>query len=120
MSNASALIGQMIMVWFPEHSAPEKPGPKFRPALVLEHSESKIRIAYCTSKHHDIRRRGEVILKDGEVENLKGDTKLCLGKTSWIPIRADFFSRNDKAFTVLGKFPATRGSDLVQAMEEVI
>ena len=36
MIELSAPIGAIVRVWFPESEAVMQPGPKFRPALVLD------------------------------------------------------------------------------------
>lgn len=123
MSNLSALVGAILFAWLPKDEAPHRPGPKFRPVLVIDADPiaERLCLAYGTSQHTGRNARGEITFRRGEISGLNKDTKFCLGKTKWVPARAEYLSRTGSIgdIVVLGVIPKKRSRDLLVRLEEV-
>lgn len=123
MSNLSALVGAIIFAWMPQDENPNRPGPKFRPVLVIDADiESKrILVAYGTSQDVWRNNKGEITFTTHEVPGLTKDTKFCLAKAKWIDLSPEYLSKslNSTKFTVLGMFPRRRSHELQVRLEEV-
>lgn len=123
MSNLSALVGAVLFAWLPEDENPHRPGPKFRPVLVIDADpvSKRLRVAYGTSQRVGTNGKGEITFRQNEMEGLSKDTKFCLGKSKWIPLSAEYLSQTRSAdkLTVLGLTPPLRRRELLQRMEEV-
>lgn len=123
MSNLSALVGAILFAWFPEDENPHKPGPKFRPVLVVDvdPDQRRLCVAYGTSQHTDQNRIGEITFGQNEIEGLNRDTKFCLGKQKWIPMTNAYLSKTPSIskLAVLGFIPKRRTDDLILRIEEI-
>ena len=96
MCEISAPVGAIVRVWFPESESVLVPGPKFRPALVLEVNERpdgrrEVLVAYGTSQNTHCYARGEFIVTGGEQHDLDSDTKFRLQRRVWLPLTSDYF-----------------------------
>lgn len=122
MSNLSALVGAVVSCWFPQHDAPSKPGPKFRPVLVAGYDPraKRVLVAYGTSQRTHQNHRGEITFTPSEIHGLSKDTKFCLSNAQWLPLSADYFADSRGKQKILGKLPRSRASDLQNAIEEII
>lgn len=123
MSNLSALLGAVIFAWLPEDENPHRPGPKFRPVLVINTDpvSKRLQVAYGTSQRVDANGKGEITFRQNEIEGLSKDTKFCLGKSMWIPLSAKYLSQTGSAgnLAVLGIIPNSRTKELRMRLEEV-
>ncbi|MFC6674320.1 hypothetical protein [Marinobacterium aestuariivivens] len=124
MSNLSALVGAILFAWLPEDEHPHRPGPKFRPVLVVDADPSgkRLCLAYGTSQRVEQNGKGEITFRKDEIEGLSKDTKFCIGKTKWIPLSAEYLSRTKKnagGLAVLGFIPQKRSRELQMRIEEV-
>jgi hypothetical protein len=126
MSNLSALIGQLVFANLPEAEAAHRPGPKYRPTLVVDirggEGSYQVQLAYCTSQRTDRTGRGEMVIRPEETGGkLKTSTKLCLGKTFWVPVTKEYFYRNASStgFEIIGALPKNRSRELLEKLEEV-
>ncbi|WP_222838971.1 hypothetical protein, partial [Enterococcus faecium] len=73
-----------------------EPGPKFRPALVLqvavkEGGRREALVAYGTSQNTRSCQLGEFTVKSGDVRCLQRDTKFCLTRAVWLPLSRQYF-----------------------------
>ena len=96
MSEISAPVGAIVRVWFPESEAVMEPGPKFRPALVLDVSNGpngrrEALVAYGTSQNTRSCQLGEFTVKSGDAHALDRDTKFCLKRAVWLPLSREYF-----------------------------
>ena len=96
MSEISAPVGAIVRVWFPESEAVMEPGPKFRPALVLDVSNGpngrrEALVAYGTSQNTRSCQLGEFTVKSGDAHALGRDTKFCLKRAVWLPLSREYF-----------------------------
>lgn len=96
MCEISAPVGAIVRVWFPESEAVMEPGPKFRPALVLqvavkEGGRREALVAYGTSQNTRSCQLGEFTVKSGDVRCLQRDTKFCLTRAVWLPLSRQYF-----------------------------
>lgn len=122
MTNPSALIGAILFAWMPEEEHPHRPGPKFRPVLVVDADPSAKRIclAYGTSQRVEQNGKGEITLRKGEIQGLNRDTKFCLGKTQWVPLTAEYLCEGDTGgFSVLGLIPKAQARKFFYRLKEV-
>jgi hypothetical protein len=123
MSNPSPLIGAVLFAWLPDHLRPNNPGPKFRPVMVIDvdAANKRLLVAYGTSQNVDRCHRGEIVFREDEIEGLSKDTKFCLGNSQWIPISAEYLSKNQSSggLAVLGHPPAKRSKDILLRLQEV-
>lgn len=124
MSNLSALVGAILFAWLPEDENPRRPGPKFRPVLVVDADPVSMRlcVAYGTSQRVNTKGKGEITFRQGEITGLGKDTKFCLGKSKWIPLSAEYLSKPGSTSnpTVLGLIPPNRRREMVMRLEEVV
>lgn len=95
MSEISAPVGAIVRVWFPESESVLVPGPKFRPALVLEVNERsdgrrEVLVAYGTSQNTRSFSLGEFTVNGGE-HDLDSDTKFRLQRRVWLPLTSEYF-----------------------------
>ena len=96
MSEISAPVGAIVRVWFPESEAVMEPGPKFRPALVLDVSNGpngrrEALVAYGTSQNTRSCQLGDFTVKSGDAHALDRDTKFCLKRAVWLPLSREYF-----------------------------
>ena len=96
MCEISAPVGAIVRVWFPESEAVMEPGPKFRPALVLDVSNGpngrrEALVAYGTSQNTRSCQLGEFTVKSGDAHALDRDTKFCLKRAVWLPLSREYF-----------------------------
>lgn len=123
MSNLSALVGAILFAWFPEEENPHRPGPKFRPVLVLDvdPDHQRLCVAYGTSQRVGQNRKGEITFGKNEISGLTHDTKFCLGKSRWIPLASEYLAESESSskLAVLGLIPQRRRDDLIDRLEEV-
>ncbi|MGP9796963.1 hypothetical protein ACT3UJ_06360 [Halomonas sp. 86] len=121
-SPLSALVGGILLVWWPEDEYPNRPGPKYRPGYVLDLdlAAKKVLIAYGTTQRLDVRGPGEVIVTHDEMCTLKQDTKFCFKRAKWLPLLPEFLSKSQSGADVIyvGAVPKARADDLLNAMEE--
>lgn len=92
--------GDIVFCRFPEVGA-FLPGPKSRPALVLQvgfvNAESHVRVAYGTSKNTDDLHPGEFLISPSDhqafaASGLSFPTKFDLGKSRELPYNEKWFS----------------------------
>ncbi|MGI2205186.1 toxin of addiction system [Shewanella oncorhynchi] len=121
MSNPAALVGVILFAWFPSDEHPNRPGPKFRPVLVVDAdpSGSQLRLAYGTSQRVDENYRGELTFRSHEMEKLDKDTKFCLGRTRWVPVTPEYFVKDGNQ-VIIGTIPKNRVRDLYLRVQEVL
>lgn len=121
-SPLSALVGGVLLVWWPEDEHPNHPGPKFRPAYVMEIDlvKRKVLMAYGTSQRTNLQAVGEVIITQEEMPVLKRDTKFCMKRAKWIPLSSEFLSKSQTGADVLylGPPPKGRADDFLNALME--
>jgi len=121
-SPLSALVGGVLLVWWPEDEKPNLPGPKYRPGYVLDidMSAKKVLLAYGTTQRLDVQAAGEMVVTHDEMPTLKQDTKFCFRRTKWIPLSPDFLSKSQSGVDVIyvGPVPLARADDLLNAMQE--
>ncbi|WP_166256023.1 toxin of addiction system [Marinobacter salicampi] len=124
MSNLSALTGCILFAWLPEDENPHQPGPKFRPVLVVDADPEgkRLCLAYGTSQRVDQNGKGEITFRRNEIDGLAKDTKFCLGKTKWVPMTAEYFSKTTSSvgLAVIGFVPKKRTREILMRLEEVI
>lgn len=124
MANLSALVGAILFAWFPEDENPHRPGPKFRPVLVIDADPSAKRVclAYGTSQRVEQNGKGEITFRKEEIQGLKKDTKFCLGKAKWVPMTTEYLSQNqeDGGVVCIGFIPKKRARELLSRLEETI
>jgi|TARA_B100001057_G_C22751432_1_gene911956 hypothetical protein len=123
MSDLKALLGAFLYAWLPEAENPHRPGPKFRPTLVVDVDPDarKICLAYGTSQKTDRNGRGEITFASDEIDGLTKDTKFCLGTTYWIPVSAEYLCKHESAnkLSVIGKIPSRRTQELLIRLQEI-
>lgn len=121
-SPLSALVGGVLLVWWPEDENPRHPGPKFRPGYVmdLDVPNRRVRIAYGTSQRTECQGAGEIVITHAEMPTLKLDTKFCLRRSKWIPLAPEFLSKSQSGADVvyLGPPPVARADDFLNALAE--
>lgn len=121
-SPLSALVGGVLLVWWPEDENPNQPGPKFRPGYVLDLdiAAKKVLLAYGTTKRLEVQAAGELVVTHEEMPSLKQDTKFCLRRTKWVPLSPTFLSKSQVGVDVIyvGPVPKARADDLLNAMQE--
>ena len=123
MSQPSALVGAIVFVWFPEDENLLEPGPKFRPALIINADDQKRQflVAYGTSQHTNQQRAGEITVTPLELPKLSRTTKFAIGKARWLPITPEYFCEHQSSgFSLVGFFPKKRMAELYQRAQEVI
>ncbi len=122
MSQPSALVGAVLFVWFPEDENLLEPGPKFRPALIINADDQtrQLLVAYGTSQHTNQQRAGEITVTPLELPKLSRDTKFSLGKARWLPITPEYFCEHETSgFSLVGFFPKKRMTELYLRAQEV-
>mgnify|MGYP003633492067 CR=1 FL=1 len=121
-SPLSALVGGVLLVWWPEDENPHHPGPKFRPGYVLDLdlTAKKVLIAYGTTQRLETQGAGEMVVTHAEMPTLKQDTKFCFRRTKWIPLSPSFLSKSQTGIDVIyvGSVPKARADDLLNALQE--
>lgn len=121
-SPLTALVGGVLLVWWPEDENPNRPGPKFRPGYVMDIDldKRKVLIAYGTSQRTNLQAAGEITITHDEMPVLKRDTKFCFRKAKWIPLKSEFLSKSQSGVDVLylGPPPAGRADDFLNALSE--
>lgn len=122
MSSAtSALLGAVVFCWFPENDNPHVPGPKFRPAMVLEVDavNRRLLVAYGTSQRTHENGRGEFTLTRNQLPGLQKDTKFCFLRRVWLPIDPKyFFGPRETGLSVIGFVPMCQRGALARRLEE--
>lgn len=121
-SNLSALVGGIVFTWWPDDQNPALPGPKFRPAYVMDidFANNRALLAYGTSQRQESCRCGEIMIRRAEMKRLKSDTKFRLNKAKWLPLTPEYFSQSKTGSDVVyfGTPPAARADDLLIAASE--
>lgn len=122
MSNLSALVGAVVSCWYPQHDAPNKPGPKFRPVLVVGYDDKakRLKVVYGTSQNTHRNGLGEITFSQKEINGLSKDTKFCLRNADWLPLHRDYFADARGKQEILGSIPKARLSDLWDAIHETL
>lgn len=124
MSNLSALVGAILFAWMPDDQDPHRPGPKYRPVLVVkaDPSTKRLCVAYGTSQHVERNGKGEVTFRKEDVEGLSKDTKFCFRNMKWIPVAPEYLSRNRTRGNpdLLGFIPKEYYKDVAHRLQEVI
>lgn len=122
MFNPSALVGAIMFAWMPEDENPSRPGPKYRPVLVVsaDPATKRLLVAYGTSRRVERNGKGELTIRREEINGLSCDTKFCLRNSKWIPLADAYLLDNKtKKPTVLGTIPRNRRDDLIDRLREV-
>ena len=101
MYELSAPIGAIVRVWFPENETVLQPGPKFRPALILDvatkaDGSREALVAYGTSQRNEQYGLGEFVLPARFTNSLKYDTRFCLKKRLWLPLTLEYFGSSGR------------------------
>lgn len=125
MSDLSALVGAVIFAWCPQSDRPHRPGPKYRPVLVIDLDLKKglVKVAYGTKQKPHLCYPGEMLVKQEDLEGLSWDTKFCMGKAMWIPMNGEYLSKSKRPdgvqVTVLGRLPVKYVNHMIRGLEEV-
>jgi hypothetical protein len=89
--------GDIVKIWMPEREDVFRPGPKFRPVLILAVDErdgcAEVQVVYGTSQRTDRRDSGEFVVFPSELP-LEKPTKFALAKTYWLPLTPEYFVSN--------------------------
>ncbi len=95
MKQFSAPAGAIVRARFPESESVMQPGPKARPALVLDgrvhHGQRQLLVAYGTSQHTHRTGFGCFVVKAGQAKSLTKDTLFDLNKIAWLPATSEYF-----------------------------
>lgn len=108
MSDLKPLLGAVLYSWFPDVEHPHRPGPKYRPSIVIDIDPvaRKVCLAYGTSQRVDLNYKGEITIRKDDMERLTKDTKFCLARRCWVPATPEYFSADKrKGFELIGKLP---------------
>lgn len=122
-SSTSALVGAIVFCWYPEDETSCQPGPKFRPAMILEVDEAhrRILVAYGTSQRTEQNGLGELTIRQDQMPKLPKSTRFCFRKRLWLPITADYFhGPNNRGLSVIGFPPASMRTQLLNRLEEAM
>lgn len=111
--------GAIWLVWFPESEEVFSPGPKFRPAVILDANRKQdgtleVLVAYGTTKRTKERRLDEFVVRAEQPLRLRADTKFKLGKLAWLPVTEQWFSKAG-ACVHLGNVPLKSMQDFMLA-----
>ena len=100
MSKLSAPVGAIVRVWFPESEDILKPGPKFRPCLVIaeevRNGHPMVLVVYGTSQNTDWSGNTEVVVNPDGYTAIKTATKFCFQRAFWLPLQAKYFLSNGR------------------------
>ncbi len=95
MKQFSAPAGAIVRARFPESECVMRPGPKARPALVLDervhHGHRQLLVAYGTSQHTHRIGFGCFVVKAGQARTLAKETLFDLNKITWWPATSEYF-----------------------------
>ena len=122
MKVPSAPIGAIVRVWFPETESVLRPGPKFRPALVLDvatkaNGAREALVAYGTSQRSEQFGKGEFVLPARLTTSLCSDTRFCLTRRVWLSLTMEYFGSSGRQ-PLPEPFPETMLKFFIDAAKE--
>lgn len=96
MKQFSAPVGAIVRARFPESESVMQPGPKVRPALVLDErirlGQRQLLVAYGTSQHTHRTGFGCFVVKAADAKSLTKDTLFDLNRIVWLPATSEYFA----------------------------
>lgn len=107
----------VLYAWLPDHLNPNRPGPKYRPVLVLDvNSQTKeLLVVYGTSQKTEYPGKGEFTV---HFDGLTKPTKFCLGYQRWIPATDRYLCKDGKK-NIIGYLPHDYYDVLRDAIKDI-